>query len=238
MGNIGNDSILTTVVSSPESAPERSSTSLLESSGNSDAPGTNVEEENSMDVEQVPSEDDSSASFTVDGSTVAVEEPVVRKRGRPKSSKRNGPTLNLPRAKKGKRKEKIDPPEQEKPLKLTMKINIKDSKITESPTKAFVDLEEDTLDERLQADEDDEDMTAKEDEDEKKPSTQPKALLTFKIPKKQRSSVEERDDVKKENPDKLSQVSELFLFEAVNRLSRDKNPLVVLVIVRFCSPLL
>ena len=117
------------------------------------------------------------------------EEPIIRKRGRPKLSKNKKPQ-KLPKSKKQKKAERVEPQEPEK-LKLTMKINIRDSKITESPTRAFADVGECTVDEKRQNDEID-GMNEKE-LNEKKPSTQPMALVGFKIPKKRKPSV---DDVK------------------------------------------
>ena len=160
-----------------------------------------------MDVDAAPSDRSLTEDFHTDISS-PVEEPIVRKRGRPKLSKNKKPPLRLPKTRRGKKLEriekveKVETPETEKPLKLTMKINIKDSKITESPTRVFAEVENSMVSEKLQNDNEDEEMEEKE-VDEVKTSTQPKALLGFKIPKKQRPSTE---DVKKETSDRLSKV--------------------------------
>ena len=115
------------------------------------------------------------------------EEPIIRKRGRPKLSKNKKPP-KVPKSKKQKKTERLEPQEPEK-MKLTMKINIRDSKITESPTRAFADVEDCSVDEKQQNAEV-EGVNEKE-LNEKKPSTQPVALVGFKIPKKRKASVED-----------------------------------------------
>ena len=160
-----------------DSSPERGKSSAI-SEGSSEPIAAEA-----RDI--VMQEEDSS----VDYSDVSFQSPVqapVRKRGRPKKGTQ---PLNLPKIKKkNKKKEKVESPLQETPpLKLTMKINIKDSKITESPTKALEELAKKSLKE-VAKEAEKEDITEKEIV-EPTPSTQPKALQTFKIPlKKQRST--------------------------------------------------
>ena len=194
-----NDNPQTIILSSTDSSPEKSTNSSLSDPGMTTATIKNDEAGFAMDASD--SIQSQTSHFDNNPST-KVEETVVRKRGRPRLSKNKKPSLNLPRSKRGKRAEIDESPVQEKPLKLI--INIKDSKITESPTRAFAELEDNSLDERLQNNED-EDMDEKEAE-EQKPSTPQKALSGFKIPKRQRPSTEENDSVKNENQNRSSKV--------------------------------
>lgn len=189
-----NEDPSTIVVSSSDSSPESSSRNTIVTSGKMVAVMAE-EDASSMDVDFDNVESTRLVSEVV--SSGAPEQPVVRKRGRPKSLKNKTSSMNLPKAKKGKRKEKLGIRENEKPLKLTMTINIKDSKITESPTRAFADLEEGILDDGLPTDKDED--TSEMETDEKLLNSQPKALVGFRIPKKQRVSTDEGDAVKKEN---------------------------------------
>ena len=198
--SVDDDENETIVVSSSDSSPEGSLKKQLDNSRTADSSAIITDEETSMDVDNSLSDRVQSEDLHSDASSPLIE-PVVRKRGRPKLSKNKKPSLKLPKAKKGKKADTIGSREPEKPLKLTMKINIKDSKITESPTKAFAEVGNITMDEKLH-DGEDEEMDEK-DGDEKKPSTQPKSLLGFKIPKKQRPSTE---DVKNETLDRPSKV--------------------------------
>lgn len=188
------------VVSSSDSSPDESLKKRLDNSRTTESPVMITEGETVMDVDTSFPDRVQSEDLHSDISS-PLKEPVVRKRGRPKLSKNKKPPLKLPKAKKEKKVSKIDSPEPEKPLKLTMKINIKDSKITESPTRAFAEVENITMNEKLH-DGEDEEMDERES-DERKPNTQPKSLLGFKIPKKQRSSTE---DVKNETSDRPSKV--------------------------------
>ncbi|XP_065065184.1 TOX high mobility group box family member 4-B-like isoform X2 [Rhopilema esculentum] len=134
-------------------------------------------------------------SSSMDTNDVQImEPPPVRKRGRPRT-KNLLPSNVKKEPKKTKKKEKIVSEDRPTP-KLTMKINIRNSQITESPTKALEDLSKTFSDDRVEEkhkeeheEKHDEDIAEEDDiEDQPKP-TQPKSLMSFKIPlKKNRST--------------------------------------------------
>ena len=172
--------------SSPQSSPAQRPTDLdIQNNSNSEdfsssgklvssRPKSSKKSKNShRDTSGLDSEAKRTKIMKLNSSLVNAEEDIKLLKGKiSKKSKKKQKPLQLETLKS--------------PPKLTMKIDIKNSKITESPTKSPSVV--DDADNESIAD----DKGESSEEEDAKPSTQPKALLTFKIPRKQPSSPSEK----------------------------------------------